>query len=733
MRIATLLVCLGVGASAQELRPEWNVLYGHDEFANAESMVQEYLGRFRKSAAATREKAIESVRTPGDVTKFQSQTAARLREILGDFPPKTPLRAKVAGRLERPGYAVEKVIFESRPNYYVTANVYVPRQGSGRYPAVVCPVGHWGLGKFFEDYQRLGAYLAQRGFVVLVYDVPGQGERQQYYDPVMGRTLLNPGTSMWFVTTEHGYAGGQTVLTRDNYAAYLAWDGIRAIDYLVERPDVDADKIACTGTSGGGLQAELISALDPRVKVSIPVCYGGCAPDTPARRGLDMTDVDALIAPRPLLMIEATGDPRGSILSKQKRHALVAKLYGASNASDRTSFAIFEEPHGYGEAIRRGAYIWLSRWLRGSEPAADTLPEKPIFLDTEASLAATTTGQVKTALGGETVFSLNRADATRIRDRAPLPANRQAWPDWRARLRTEVASRLAVPETETPLNVRKFDRADKGFYLLEKTVYDSDPGVYVPGILLLPKGGARAAAVVFVNEAGKTAPGVVENYLLPLVRAGVAVFTIDPRGSGETAPAAANPDMSYRAFTGDYESRLLYDSLSAGTTLLGMRARDVRRAVDYLRTREEIDPNRISVIGHGSGGLLALHAAALDDRIRSVAVNGTLVSYDAIVQNEIYTHRYSMFVPGALRKYDLPELTALVAPRPVLVLNAVDHAQRAVEEESAKSVYEPGRKVFQLLGAGAALRVERAASSAEITARYRELLAQAAGNVQGAR
>ena len=411
----------------------------------------------------------------------------------------------------------------------------------------------------------------------------------------------------------------------------------------------------------------------------------------------------------------------------------MAKLYGASKAADRTSFAIFEEPHGYGEAIRRGAYIWLSRWLRGTEPAADTLPEKPILLDTEASLASTTTGQVKTALGGETVFSLNRADAARIRDRAPLPANRRAWQDWRQRLRSEVTARLAVTETDTPLNVRKFDGADRGAYLFEKIVYDSDPGVYVPGILLLPKSNTRSAAVVFVNEAGKTAAGVVDNYLLPLVRAGIAVFTIDPRGSGETVPAESGQEMSYRAFTGDRESRLLYDSLNAGTTLLGMRTRDVRRGVDYLRTRQEIDPDRISVIGHGSAGLLALHAGALDDRIRSVAVNGALVSYDAIVQNEIYTHRYSMFVPGALRKYDLPELAALVAPRPVLVLNAVDHAQRAMEEEPARAIYEPGHQVFRLLGAERALRVDRAASAAEITAHYRELLAQTAGNVQGAR
>src|SRR5262249_24304881 len=156
----------------------------------------------------------------------------------------------------------------------------------------------------------------------------------------------------------------------------------------------------------------------------------------------------------------------------------------------------------------------------------------------------------------------------------------------------------------------------------------------------------------------------------------------DPRGSGETAPAH-NPESSYRYFTADNESRFLYDALSAGATPLGMRTRDVLRAIDYLRSRSGIDPARISVIGQGSAGLAALHAAALDDKARSAAISGALVSYAAIVDNEIYTHRYSWFTPGVLRKYDLPDVAALVAPRPLVIINAVDHMQRPLEPERA--------------------------------------------------
>ena len=468
------LVLFAGGLSANDGQPERTVLYGHEDFRNAESMVRDYLRKLRDATEAEREKVIGSVKTLGEMHKYQAETRVRLQTIVGDFPARTPLNAKIVGRLDRGDYAIENVVFESRPRYYVTANVYVPKRAQAKFPAVLAPVGHWGAGKFYEDYQRLGAYLARRGFLVLVYDAPGQGERQQYFDPVLGQTRLSPGNTQWFVTIEHNYAGSQTILTRDNYVSYMVWDGIRAIDYLTERADVDREKIACTGTSGGGLQTEVLSALDPRIKVSIPVCYGGCAPDTPARRGIGRADVDALIAPRPLLMIEATGDPRAGVLAKQKRHQVVSHLYEISQASERTRFLIAEEPHGYGETIRRAAYEWLSRWLAGSAPSAASLQEERAPLESEAALTCTVTGQVKTALGGETVFSLNRAEAARLRDRETAPEKRENLAGWQHRLREEVRARLTLEPSRSPLNARQLGRVDKGTYVLEKVVYYSD-------------------------------------------------------------------------------------------------------------------------------------------------------------------------------------------------------------------------------------------------------------------
>ncbi len=115
MRTVALLVLLPLEALADDFRPEWNVLYGHEEFRKAETMLHDHLAKVRAAADQDREKVIGNVRTPAELQKYQAQTAARLQAVLGEFPPRTALNAKTVGRLDRPGYAVEKVIFESRP------------------------------------------------------------------------------------------------------------------------------------------------------------------------------------------------------------------------------------------------------------------------------------------------------------------------------------------------------------------------------------------------------------------------------------------------------------------------------------------------------------------------------------------------------------------------------------------------------------------------------------------
>lgn len=659
--------------------PAWNVLYGVSEYANANSMFSSYLSKLRKEEEERRSKVIAGLSTREEIRAYQSETRAKLRAALGEMPARTPLNARITGRLERDGYVVEKLIFESRPRYYVTANVYVPRKGSGPYPGVIAPVGHWGMGKTFDEYQRLGIFLARRGYVVLVYDVPGQGERREYFNPVVNRALIDPGGSHWFVTLEHGYAGAQAILTGGNYASYLVWDGIRALDYLAARKDVDPNRLACTGTSGGGLQTELLSAADERIKISIPVCYGGCNPDNPTRPGLSITDVDALIAPRPLLMIEATGDPRPAVASKQDRHHEIEHLYKVAGEANKTRYIVVDGPHGYVPDMHKAAYSWMQKWFAGADVPAESLTEPITAVEPAENLHATASGEVTMSLGGETVSSLNRAHAAR------LAASRQSGPDLKETIRVSAA----IDHPAGGLPARTLERLDRGPYALEKVVYHSEPGVYIPSVLLLPKSGGKRPAVVFINEDGKADPKLIEHYLEPLVKGGFAVLSIDPRGMGETDPEAPRTSRpgDFKRLVQDAESGYFHDAIRVGKTVPGMRALDAMAGVSYLAARPEVDASRISAIGHGLGGLIVLYAAAFDERIRSVAVTNALVSYSAIAENEIYSHRFGAFGPGFLRGFDLPDVAALISPRPVLIHNAVDALHRVMAPEVVRKAY----------------------------------------------
>jgi dienelactone hydrolase len=695
--------------------PAWNVLYGADDYSNANAMFSSYLSKLRRQEEDRRSKVIAALSTPDEIRGYQRETRERLVAALGGLPARTPLNARITGVLERDGYAVEKLIFESRPRYYVTANVYVPRRRSGPFPGVIAPVGHWGMGKSFDEYQRLGIFLARRGYVTLVYDVPGQGERREYFNPVVNRALIDPGGSHWFVTLEHGYAGAQAILTGGNYASYLVWDGIRALDYLSGRKDVDPARLACTGTSGGGLQTELLSAVDERIGISIPVCYGGCNPDNPARPGLTVADIDALIAPRPLLMIEATGDPRPGVTAKQDRHREIESLYKRAGEPSKTRFIVVDGPHGYVPAMHEAAYTWMQRWFAGKEVPLEDLAEPVTAVESASNLHATASGEVSMSLGGETVFSLNRFHASL------LAASRIGNAEIKETIRAAIALDRPVA-TEPP---RTLARIDRGAYFLEKIVYHSEPEIYVPSVFLLPKGQEKRPAVLFVNEDGKAEPRMIESFLEPLVRAGLAVLSIDPRGMGETDPEAprSSKPADFKRLVHDAESGFFHDAIRVGKTVPGMRAHDVTAGVSYLAARPEIDASRISAIGHGAGGLIVLFAAAFDDRVRSVAVTGSLISYSAIAESDLYTHRFGSFGPGFLRGFDLPDVAALIAPRPLLIQNPVDALHRVLDVAKAREALGSTARAYEKAGSADRFRVEHDTASEGIAARYLAMIA----------
>ncbi len=267
-----------------------------------------------------RAERIRAIKSEQDLVRLQQELRAKLLKNIGGLPEtKTPLNARVLGTLNQPGYRIEKVVFESLPHYYVTALLWIPEGKTGRLPAVLVPCGHSTNGKIL--YQYICQRLAKRGYVAISWDPVGQGERSQFWDAASGKTRYN------LVCGEHAVLGNLAYLAGANLARWEIWDGMRALDYLLTRPEVDPERISITGTSGGGFQAAHIAALDDRIKVAAPSCYISSLPMRMANRifadpdsdpeqdisrmvadGIDHSGLLLLIFPRPLILAAAVLD-----------------------------------------------------------------------------------------------------------------------------------------------------------------------------------------------------------------------------------------------------------------------------------------------------------------------------------------------------------------------------------------------------------------------------------------
>lgn len=310
-----------IAVSAQEeLKPEdMRVIQGTSLESKYQDMMLKYL--LGQAAAETnkREARIEAIHSESEFKAWSDANRQKFLDLIGGLPHvRTPLNARVVGEVVRDGYVVRKVIFESLPEFYVTANLYVPTLGKAPYPAILSPCGHSENGKAYEVYQHLYIGLVKRGYVVLTYDPQGQGERIQYWDFLSHRRQ--------FDFNQHGMAGIQEYLLGQNLARYFIWDGMRALDYLASLPEVDAARIGVTGSSGGGTLTTYITMLDPRVKVASIVTFITSIPKKIENRindaesdpeqdiagllaaGIDHPEYLGMIAPRPVQIGSAMRD-----------------------------------------------------------------------------------------------------------------------------------------------------------------------------------------------------------------------------------------------------------------------------------------------------------------------------------------------------------------------------------------------------------------------------------------
>ncbi len=301
-----------------------------------------------------------------------NQRAAHIRELILEsaglmpMPERTPLGAQVFGEIKHDDYSVSKVYFESLPGFFATGNLYRPA-GEGPFPAILSPHGHWAYGRLensaIASVPGRAINLARQGFVVFTIDMVGYNDSWQLPHRLFG----GPREKLWGLSV----------------AGLQLWNGIRALDFLESLPYVRRDAIGATGASGGGTQVFLLAAVDERVAVAAPVnmislqMQGGCLCENQPGLRLDTTNVEiaATIAPRPLLMVSATGDWTTNTMKRE--YPAVRELYALRGAADRVHGVQFDAPHNYNRDSREAVYAWMARWLQGAP--ADVKREERAF------------------------------------------------------------------------------------------------------------------------------------------------------------------------------------------------------------------------------------------------------------------------------------------------------------------------------------------------------------------
>ena len=363
------------------------------------------------------------MKSPGALAQWQSATRKKMIELLGGFPARTPLNARTVRRFDAQTYWVENITFESVPGFTVTANLYLPK-GNAPFPVVLVPCGHSENGKAAESYQRVCIQLVGNGIAAFCYDPIGQGERKQILEVNQSGQALSKGK--FRSTTEHSLVGVKSILLGSGLATRRIWDGMRALDYLESRDEIDASRMGCTGNSGGGLMTSYLVATDTRIQAAAPGCFVTTTEIKNVTPGpgdaeqnifgqiaahIDHSDYLQMAAPRAVLICAATDDfvPVNGTWTAFRE---AKRFYTQMGVPERVSLVEANEKHGFTRPLRLATVRWMKRWLQGSEEPLHDMLDWPVH--SEADLRCTPKGQVLLLPKQKSIFDLDRDRARQL-------------------------------------------------------------------------------------------------------------------------------------------------------------------------------------------------------------------------------------------------------------------------------------------------------------------------------
>ena len=622
-------------------------------------------------------------RTRDQFESYRQRLLAGIRRSLGldPWPSKSPLKARLVGKLDRGSYFIEKVLFESQPGFKVDALLYVPKYVEFPAPAVLSPAGHWWDDVFYPDVEQ-GRHigLVKNGYVVLVYDPVGQGER----------AWLGP----------HNQLRKQIGLAGMDASGLMFWDSIRAIDYLCSRSEVDTSKIGVTGVSGGGFNTVHTALLDPRVKVCAPNGYAttiealvkratyGCCGHTPnlCLYG-DHGELYACLAPKPTLILGGYTDVVADrVLPIYARSLAAYRLYGAEE-----SLSYFLDPdvgHTYSFPERVRMIHFFNKHLRGIYD-----PDVAVKAQAENELLKRESGLLKVFPDGESkgvaVVELVKSFLQRNQKIASPPTTIAEAQELQQRIREDLISHMGDMAPPSPPRVLSDDGV-LGYQAVRNIMLETEREIPVPLQVHWPAQGTPVRGLVIYLQMSARYPNgsrPKREMIQALLAEGLAVADPQVRGSGSTVPAA--------------EPTFQLLSLAMGKHLFATRIFDLLRVVDFLQTDSNCQKLKITLWGEGiREGMMALYAAAIDSRVDSVVATHGLISYQNVIDQN-GTPNFDWYVPGILRNADAVQIAAAVAPRKVIIEAPVDVRNSAADEQAIAAHYAWAAPVFRLLGGNA--------------------------------
>jgi len=642
------------------------------EYSDASNSLYHYLSEQAYVLLEKRSQSISDLHSLDSWERRQEYIRETLSEIVGPFPEKSPLNPKIVKIINKDRYKIEHIIFESQPGFYVTSSLFVPSglKKGNKAPAIIYCSGHTEEGYRSEVYQHVILNLVMKGFIVFAFDPVGQGERLEYFDPEIGKSTIGGPTK------EHSYPGAQAFITGSSQARYMIWDGIRAVDYLISRKEVDITRIGITGRSGGGTQSAYIAAMDERIYAAAPENYitnykrllQSIGPQDAEQnlfnliqRGLDHPDFLIIRAPKPTLLITTTNDMfsiQGAI-ETEKEVSGVFKAYGKPD-----NFLRIEDDAGHASTLknREAMYSFFQKHLKnpGNSNDEETQPLS------KEELRVTATGQVSTSLGGETVFSLNRKTAEIIETN--LNTSREKTDIFHSEV---INSAKKLSGYIEPLVISEpvfAGRIQREKYVIEKYFVKGEGNYIIPYLLFKPQN-PLGKTMIYLNPLGKSAEGTKGGEIEQFVEQGITVLAPDLIGIGEMGFG----DLHGDAYFDGVSHNLWYASMLTGRSITGIQAGDVVRLVKLLQQME----GKTEICGFARKEMVSvmLHAAAFAPEIESIVLVEPYSSFRSIVMNRFYNpHFVPGSVPGALRKYDLPDLAASIAPRKLFIAGVTDGA-----------------------------------------------------------